>query len=450
MELNVKTFNFLLLQVCFLVASSNTRGQSIVVRLELLERNRSGRVYVPGGIRFLEKLRNPPGGKWKLPELKSGNPVFSRLQLAGKTYLMVLDTDERDLDFYNILYFDSNGNGDLTDDKPYKGPLPTRKGGTMFFQRFTRVNADLVFGGKRFTYTFSVYANAYNVHADGGGIKWEDMEKRMRFYMITRCALGGEFSIGKKKFKVMLADMNADGVFGNKLDKSSKDKRTGPRRLADKIFLTTGKNFTFYDGIDAGGILSIGNKLLVPETLQWEKLLVFRPFRGKTGKIRIPMDVERLTLRGKKPARDVTVFRPGKEADLPSGSYTLGSYSATKTDDGDNPWVLTAETRDRNTGAIRVNPGETASLAFGPPYFAQVTVDARKIGKDPNKLYIAYLSFALIGKAGERVVDLRCLSYNQSGIPRSRSRKYRPREPVVIIKNAETGKTVYERAFHYG
>ena len=68
---------------------------------------------------FLLKSAEAPPGEWKLPELKSETPVYLLAHLPGKRRLLVLDRRTGAETFFSRLYYDANGNRDLTDDPAF-------------------------------------------------------------------------------------------------------------------------------------------------------------------------------------------------------------------------------------------------------------------------------------------------------------------------------------------
>ena len=85
------------------------------------------------------------------------HPLYGVAKLGSKRYGFVLDNKDEKSKGYDRLYFDLNGNGDLTDDKPIDAlPSKDRTSSSATFDQsdFPRVDLTIDVDGKKLAYSF--------------------------------------------------------------------------------------------------------------------------------------------------------------------------------------------------------------------------------------------------------------------------------------------------------
>ncbi len=442
---------FLLPVLAGLLAASGRAAPPgpIEIPLQFLETPAKGkirkRLFIPAGIRYLKKLLRPPAGKWKLPELHAGTPVFSVLNLAGKKHILVLDKKSPKSSFYDRLYLDSDGDGDLAEEKAVEA-LPSPRRGSYRFANFPPIRIELSLPGGKAPYVFRVTAYMRPLASIAG--KKPAGSRRlmgMTFYMMPLCAYAGTFRFDGRTYRILLADTNADGRFG-----VGEEVSTGRgRKKRDLVYISKNANITYFDGMEAQGLLGIGKTLFRLRFRQARGRLFLDPLQGAAARARLPMKVTRLVLVPAGESQGIMWFDPSGEISLPPGSYRLGSYQASRKDDGGNEWILRA-TAAKGAPAFTAKPGETASLRFGEPFVPKVAVYARFPRLLRALSVTARLSFTLLGAGGERVTDIRSLTYEKSSVPRSPRNRYRPLEPTYKIIELPSLAVAAQGSFHYG
>ncbi len=424
-------------------------GRTLEIPLKFLKagtgKSPRRRVFLPSGVRFLSKSFEKPQGEWRLPKFHTARPVYSFLTLAGKKHLLVLDTKAPRSAFYDRLYFDADGDGDLTDETPTDARTSPRS--RTPFSNFPPIDVEMEIPGGKAPYCFQVMAYK-TVTFRRTGTKGEPLQelRKVILYARTACAYRGEFRLNGKTYRVLLADSNVDGIFG-----SPDEVPVGRGRKAqDLIYLAEGKPLSYRDGMTAQGTLGIGAGIFRISFDQARARLLFTPLSESPARLRLTMAVSKLVLLPGKGGKGILWFDPPEEIALPPGTYRLGSYQATRKDDGGNEWVLQAKA-SKNTPLVEVKPGRKgAVLRFGEPYTPKIRVVARFPRVAKKKSVTARLAFTLVGAGGERVTDLRSMTYKKSKIPRSRKNRYRPLEPSYEIRELPSLSPAAKGSFHYG
>jgi hypothetical protein len=400
----------------------------------------SGRGYHPHYRKILEKSVDRPPGDWKLPELKSKIPVYSLAPLAGKERLFVLDRKDREGAFYDILYFDANGNRDLTDDPPIEAPntadseLPRNSVG------FPTVDLTFSVGGKQVPYAFR--AGASFRQREGGDLTREAILSRdFTFYLSSYSWLYGEFELEGQAFKVLLGDGNVNGLYGE-VPSGKQGEPSG-----DRLFITSADTIASGDSNIFGDLLSLKDRTYKLRVDNEKMEMSVEPAGGELYTVDLAMEVDKLSIFGEDGSHGIVVCQTGKQIRVPPGRYRLGSYSATRKDAEGDVWTTSASGTELSP-SIPIGPGGVKVFPFGEPYVSRATVIS-----DPTPAEgvarPASLDFRIEGAAYEQVQDLRRVSGDKTTIPLSQSRNYRPKEPTYKVMTA-TGETVAEGAFSYG
>ena len=161
-----------------LILASALEAQPIEVPLTWSLRPAEGRVFFPLGCARLEKSLVAPEG-WKLPPLVSTIPAFGKLRLGDRDFLFVLDRSDPKEPFYDRLFFDRTGDGDLTDDLPLdadaargqRGGFNAERKVWFYHATFTSPLVEIPVDGRSQPYAFR--ATAY--YSSGRGPAREDL-----------------------------------------------------------------------------------------------------------------------------------------------------------------------------------------------------------------------------------------------------------------------------------
>jgi hypothetical protein len=378
----------------------------------------------------------------------SDRPFRSVAKLGSKEFAFVLDKKDERSKGYDRLYFDLNGNGDLTDDKPVDAVAD--KG-------FPRVDLAIDIDGKKLDYAFFLVADSH----------------REPDYEITRAWLSsavyrrGEITLDGKKHKIAVLDWNGNGRFDDVLSLPRNphgDEGQICPVYGDILLIDPGK-LAARDDLDSDYPLGDERQFLGKVTVFGDKChevkvsplgdeVVWKQPTAARGQVAAPYAPCHVNL-----ISDIGYFRLNFEkrrtAVLPVGQWWLLSYDLTieswkepepplsdrsKQKPPENPGAKPEPLRGpakppqiwaagtwKNQPVI-VRADRTAILKLGPPYRATVKVD--------RKREIANFTFVIRGADGEVVTGLRASGKS-------------PERPKITISDPQ-GKVVAEGAFEYG
>lgn len=351
---------------------------------------------------------------------------------------------------YNRLYFDINGNGDLTDDKPVEAmPSPVRIGYPAGYAQceFPRVDITLTVDGTQIDYAFffTVFSNA------SGEYHYASASLNSAAYR------EGEITLDGKKRKVYLLDYNSNGRFDDALmyDKSVRGPGGQVYPRDGDIFLIdpdvrNSRFFSYYDMTSSDDrylvskLTSIEGRYYDMQVSPAGDRLTLEPSKTPLGAIGNPNGKFRALVCNEHNA--VVAIRGDKDrpAAVPEGEWKLLSYTidltaareaaekkakedAEKKAEGKGEktegsllgaltkaliptsrpsmvvgsrYTIVQANATHDMKPVAVRKGETALMAFGPPYLPKVEVlSAQPDGK-------AYLQMSLLGSSGEIVNNM--------------------------------------------
>ncbi len=125
------------------------------------------------------------------------------VKLGDRQFCFALDAVSPKAAGYDKLYFDANGNGDLTDDPPEKATEVTQPGPKMSQSQFPRVNVTLDVGGQPVEYAFLLSV----LCTEAGDNSYATVS------LYSAVAREGYMVQGKRRLKVLLVDRNSNGRF---------------------------------------------------------------------------------------------------------------------------------------------------------------------------------------------------------------------------------------------
>jgi hypothetical protein len=144
----------------------------------------------------------------------SKEPFKGVVKFGSGKFAFVLDAKDEKSKGYDRLYFDINGNGDLTDDKPIDAVTTPglQMGGPENYANhsFPRVDLTIPVDGKTMEYSFTV--NVYSYGGSGvNAFRYASASFRAAAYR------QGEITIDGKKHQVVLLDNNGNGRFDDEI-----------------------------------------------------------------------------------------------------------------------------------------------------------------------------------------------------------------------------------------
>ena len=420
----------------------------------------------------------------KEPEYRCKTPLRGVLELAGTPYLFVFDATDAVEGGYDRLYFDRNGNGDLTDDgmalrnedesrvnrrtavNPRLMPRATTAapsaGGTtvaraaapvrtLFGSAWPRAAAQSAFDGVAVHLTVEGTPLDYTLlpqvscsQTDRGESKTTSVYAMFRSGQMAR----GTIELDGKSCQVFLVDSNSNGRFDDAVSftpyPSGNDERVRPAYGDSLVLAADNGNMprvvrTLQEGVHVAPLYVFDGKRYQLTVAPAGSSITLEPWKSGTGTVEFPDTGYTAVLYGDAGFVPVSSDE-GKSVEVPAGQWRLYTYTLDKTPaDALNasreprtrvPYTRVAATGSSRCEAINVEKGKTVRAPFGPPYATEVT--ASPTVRPPT----AQLSLALFGKAGEAVTSL----YVDG---------QRPDAPSFVVAGAD-GRKVESGAFQFG
>lgn len=350
-------------------------------------------------------------------ELKSDNPMREVITLGSNHYGFLIDLqippkdDESDAKPTCQLYFDANGNGDLTDDKVLQGEPPQARYPTGYaYFNFPRVDLTLDVDGEQAEYSFSTMVQSRQT----GDFSYTVASIGAAAYLEGRIAIDG------KDRTVVILDSNSNGRFDDEYK-----VRDDVRVSTGRVYTTTGDTLLLEaesaEGVESSvprmtsasvsRLLAIGDGFYDMELSEGATKLVIEPTSTPLGQVSIPSKGFSAVICGELGIIQVRADEDSETVTLPEGEWQLISYSirqivdakpATGADSPARPATYSQVSAYGTTDCKRlmVKGGQTVDLPFGAPFRPVVTSSPLRSGSD------AALSMTLIGSGGEQCSGL--------------------------------------------
>ena len=454
--------------ICLLLAPRAAVALEVPLEYVKFGDRTGGRVFQPFGYSQLTVSLARPAGEWRLPAFQSPQPLFALVTLADGQRLVAFDqvagkedgaTGQllRDFgvsakadEFYNRMYFDANGNRDLTDDAPVNGRpvFPESRDARSCHVQFPSVDTTVQRDGQAVPFRFRVYLEGTGLQ-DGSPGRLTDLYPHVQARLMLGCCYAGTFRLGTHAYSFQLADMNCNGSCGDAGRIS--DIRYGgevPRRFytrGDELFIRRDGRPDEEDGEILGDYLLLEETLYEVRVSEAARRLTLTPVAVPLLPVQLGGATHRSALWMPDRQRMVTLVGAGDRVLLPAGQYQLVHYQLRQKDSAGAVWQLEARGSAENAGATARN-GATPQLKFGEPYTASVAVSARqrtRLDADLN------LAFSLRGAGDEAVTSFRREAGRSASIAMSTRSPYLPKEPSYRILQAD-GEIVAQGDFEYG
>lgn len=439
--------------IVFFVFCLTTSALAIEVPLKYEKFPDKPKSFHPYGVISLNEKTKPPAGEWKMPELISEYPLYAFVKLGDGKRLCILDRQNADDVFYNRLYFDADGNNDLTDDPVIDGTL-THSSNQRCSVSFPAIDTKIEVKGKSLPYSFcpSAYTSRLN-QLSKKGVMERNINRYVNFRLVVNCSYSGEFQVNGQRYRVVLGDRNCNGRFNDMFTLRRYD--TLPLRIqririypqGDNIFLVSGEKIDSFDEQVCGNWLMVNDRLFEVSINTAEGKMTLAPVRENLGALNLPMETERISLYTEDGKHCLNAYRPGKEIKVPRGKYRLISYEVFRKDEQGDMWRLCAAATTE-TPFVNADGSSESVLEFGEPYAPFIV--GMEFGVKPPSTR-AFLSFNVEGKGKEFLTDVSHISGNNTCIPLSKKKnlRNRPKEPTFKIMEAD-GEVVHQGSFEYG
>ena len=436
----------------FLLLCFTASAFAVQVPLKYTKYPDGSKSFHPSGSVGLDKTTKPPAGEWKMPRLISEYPVYAFVKIGDKKRLCVLVRQKKSDIFYNRLYFDSDGNYDLTDDPVIDGTLDSSNE-LRINAVFPSVDTTIEVDGKSLPYSFRPDVSTSRLNQlSNEKYKERNINRYVRFSLRVNCSYSGEFKVNGQSYRIVLGDRNGNGRFNDRFTfrRLYQMKRRRPiYATGDNIFITSGKKIDSSDEQFCSDLLLVKDKLFNVSINTAEDRLTLTPVTKNLGALNLPMNAEWISLFTEDGKHYLNMYRPGKEIKVPKGKYRLFKYTALRKDEQGDMWRLSAGATNESP-IITVGGRGKSVLKFGEPYTPVVEVTELG-GRSSIRIRRVLLYFNVEGMGKEFLTDLSHISGTQTRIPLSERKDmgHRPKEPTYKITKAG-GEEVARGSFEYG
>ena len=416
--------------------------------------------FQPYGGREFNKMTSCPEGKWKLPELKSKQPVYAWVELGEKKRLLILDCKSPNSAFYDLIYFDNNGNSDLTDEKAWEGQAV---GQAQFYNgNFPALDTAIQIGNSSLPYRFSVQCYYYapdprvtrNVIKDG--LPAEEFQGNLRFRLSAQCYYAGDFTLEGKRYKFMLGDSNGNGRFNDRADPMTSGDPNAEFQTfygnCDDLYLTGyGDKFDYTDQVDLGDLMHLDGKVFRVSISTPDAKTILAPTTDTLISVKLSQPTKQLTIYTEDKSHCLMAYGADKEIKVPAGKYHLLAYRLLKKDPEGDTWRLGANSTTLSPW-VNADGKSEALIPFGEPITPVVRIpdwSRQQVESGTGKMVNLELELTGVGK--EIVNDLTRVSGSRTKIRLSSAmgRNNMPKEPTFKIVKTD-GEVVASGSFEYG
>jgi len=404
--------------------------------------------YPYGGNGFTVTLK-APSGDWKFPTLVSEKALYTFVKIGDAERLVVLDKQKEDAKFYDRIYFDSNGNNDLTDDPHLDGTIRFFSNNQYCNVDFQVVDTEIKIDGKSLPFSFSPRIFGYMLEQLAKSeFDEKSVSQYINFMVNLNCSYTGEFKIGNQKYNVVLGDSDCNGRFSDRFS-VYKFEKPPPGRMrvfgqGDGFYISTGDKIEAFDVLNLGDMLLVKDKLFKVSISTAEGKMTLTPLTENLVSLQLAADTERFSIYSEDEKHCLMAYQPDKKIKVPAGKYRLFNYQILKKDKQGDLWRLNA-TATTESPWITVEGKGKSVVEFGEPYVPVVEVRVR------GNTSRASIGFDIEGKAKEFVTDLSHIAGDRTQIPLSEGENlgHRPKEPTYKIVKTD-GEVVTQGSFEYG
>lgn len=404
------------------------------LRLEAPKRKSRGKtVALPDYILALTQpqriVRQPDGGGAaeaefrrlvkKEPKYVAPIPFRGTAKFGTQSFCFALDAVAQKAAGYDRMYFDADGNGDLTDD-PVVSAAEAAQTGNVSQSRFPRVNVTLNAGGEKIEYAFllSTYCTQVNDKFNAAVMLQAAM------------ARDGYIVRGKKRTRVLLVDRNSNGRF----DDGVSVQPNGTVAEGDLLLINPNpKKAMASGGMSAdrnlvGKVICLGKNFHRMTVTPSGDKLQLSPIELAMGSVTCSSPAYRAVLTSDEYGVVVISGVKDQKIALAEGTWKVVCYTLDGSAGSGRATAVEA-TYGNSPPSVTVKKDETVALPFGGAFRAVVTAARAADGKVSLRLEI-------VGPSGER-----CRNILIGG--------GRPPKPRFVIKDGDD-KIVHQGDFEYG
>jgi len=256
------------------------------------------------------------------------HPLRGVARLGSKQYGLVVDQKDEKSKTYDRLYFDLNGNGDLTDDTPIDVADDQKDAaGRNVSSQFPRVDLTIDVDGKKLDYSF--FFNAGSQH--WGKNHWISASLSPAVYG------RGEITLDGQSRKIAVLDFNSNGRFDDRitLPKNIHDEEGGLYPQFGDVLLIDPQKVSpsdfqrYYESNEhrkfLSKLLNIAGKYYEVKVSPVGDRLTWTPSVVSFGKISSPHAPCSMTLMGENGFLSLKLEK-SEPAEVPAGQWRLLSY----------------------------------------------------------------------------------------------------------------------------
>jgi hypothetical protein len=345
----------------------------------------------------LELSSEKPAGM-KLPQFKSDKPYFAKwpTPMVKEGYLRIACDRSHKHGPYDLLYIDSNHDGQLDDET-----VATAYRTDQYSAYFGPVKV-----------IFEIEDGPVTYHLNLRFYGYEDRETRL--YISSGGWYEGDISVAGEKKRCVLFDYNVNGTFDDKSVNSAQCDRI--RIGAESI-----------EGISfVGKYIDIDNVLYQPEIARdgaYVKLV--KAENVQTGNVQMPEGITQFSAGGE---NGLFILKPEKGlASLPVGQYRMNDWTIEREDEQGVLWKLKGTGSPGSGPLFDVASDKATELSIGEPVVSSLNTSSRE-GTHTFR-------YEMAGRDGERI------ELTRNGA--------RPQAPKLHVKNKDG---TYDRtySFQYG
>ena len=346
---------------------------------------------------------------WDIPNDSPEPPAYFVIHAADRdvTGLTYRSTKNKN---HVKLFLDTDGDGLVSDEIEYLGmrhPLIT-----LFM-----------------TYDFSAVTTQNNEKGISGGIFNVQCTDGEWLTLHPAYCREGQVNLDGKSYRIAVVDGDYDGKYNRIFEPPAKGSRTP---WCDIIVVDRNRNseFEFIDSelMPLCRIIQINNKNYDIQVAENGSEIVFRQANIQYGTL--DLGGEKVDLKLWSDTMHMQLKGSDKKWRLPAGKYGISSFKLSEKESGGDQLDFKATVSNSGgLGSFEIKPGQTTSMALGPPYKIVTAMD--RSGENIS------LSFLLVGKAGE------------SYLPGAEKDGEMVPEPTFKVFD-ESGKVVHTGQFEYG
>ena len=403
--------------------------------------------FQPAGYGGVAMKFKPPEGEWKLPELIGPRPLYGLALLGNEFRLFVLSRQKQEDVFYNRMYFDANGNKDLTDDPFVDGAINHRQEHDFCVVSFPPVDMTIPQDGSDTPFSF---AATMSVSRFSQFEKRQDEEAGQRLWIMLRsyCHYEGAFELNGQKYRVALNDASADGRFDKAMTYRKAPQGDGEAEglfgaeRTDLFYLSRGDRLSIHEWHQLGNHLVLDGTVFHVKVDIPGRVITLTEKTDGLAALKLGEETEQLTLLDREEGNCVMAHRAGDRVMLPQGSYRLLAYRVLKEDKWGDRWIMRGE-GDGRSQFVEAKGGQENTLPLGQPLRVVVTAYTYRGGASYR------LNFELKGDGGESIGEVVHISGSLTEIPLSTSRRNYPKEATYQVVRMD-GEVVARGTFEYG